>query len=75
MSRSSDLDKRALWREPFQEFTRTGLTVARFCARQRVSVTSFYNWRRRIGGRSSRRRKTRLGRDAFRWCRWALTRQ
>ncbi|MFQ5410704.1 MAG: hypothetical protein ACE5EC_00335 [Phycisphaerae bacterium] len=66
MSRSSDSDKRALWRERFQEFTRSGLTVERFCARQRVSVTSFYNWRRRIGGPSSRRRKTRPGREAFR---------
>jgi hypothetical protein len=34
------------------------LTIARFCARERISVASFYYWRKRLGHRHGRRRMT-----------------
>ncbi len=48
MSRPSDPKKLAVWRERFERLSRSGLTVARFCARERVSVASFYYWRRKL---------------------------
>ena len=61
MARSSDLTKVAAWRGRFQRFARSGLTVARFCARERVSVASFYYWRKKLGpwGRPQRRPQRR----------------
>ena len=62
MSRSSDPKKLAVWRERFERLSRSGLTVARFCARERVSVASFYHWRKKLGRTASRRRsRSRLG--------------
>lgn len=48
MSRSEDVAKRRLWGLRFQRFERSRLTVARFCALERVSVPSFYHWRKRL---------------------------
>lgn len=45
----SDPRKLAVWRERFERFSSSGLTVARFCARERVSVASFYHWRKKLG--------------------------
>ena len=56
MSRPSDPKKLAVWRERFERLSRSGLTVARFCARERVSVASFYHWRRKLGQAALRRR-------------------
>lgn len=58
MSRSSDLQKLAAWRERFQRFSSSGLGVARFCAREGVSVASFYHRRKRLGQRARRQRAT-----------------
>lgn len=66
MARSSDSDKLALWRERFEGYSSSGLTVARFCARERVSVATFYNWRRKLGAASAGRRESPPRRDAFR---------
>ena len=49
MSRPSDPRKPAVWRERFERFSRSGLAVTRFCAREGVSTASFYNWRKRLG--------------------------
>lgn len=49
MFRSSDPKKLAVWRERLERFSMSGLTVARFCARERVSVASFYHWRKKLG--------------------------
>jgi len=49
MARSSDPTKVAAWRGRFQRFARSGLAVARFCAKERVSVASFYYWRKNLG--------------------------
>ena len=48
MSGSSDPKKLAVWRERFERFSSSGLAVARFCARERVSVASFYYWRQKL---------------------------
>lgn len=57
MARSSDPTKVAAWRGRFQRFARSGLAVARFCAKERVSVASFYYWQKKLGpqGRPQRR--------------------
>lgn len=49
MSRSSDSQKLSVWRGRFERFSSSGLTVERFCARERVSVASFYYWRKKLG--------------------------
>ena len=46
MARPSDPKKLAVGRERFERFSSSGLAVARFCARERFSVASFYNWRK-----------------------------
>jgi len=42
MFRSTDTRKLALWRERFERFSRGEWAVGPFCARERVSVASFY---------------------------------
>ena len=49
MSGSTDPGKLALWRERFARFSRGELPVGAFCARERVSVASFYYWREKVG--------------------------
>jgi len=49
MAGSSDPTKVAAWRGRFRRFARSGLAVARFCAKERVSVASFYYWRKKLG--------------------------
>jgi hypothetical protein len=56
MSCPSDPKKLAVWRERFERLPRSGLTVAQFCARERVSVASFYHWRKKLGQAALRRR-------------------
>ena len=41
--------KRREWTERLVRFRACGLTVARFCAQERVSVNTFYYWSRRVG--------------------------
>ena len=64
MSRSSDPKKLAMWERRFQRFSNSGLAVARFCARERVSVASFYHWRKRLGPETPHRRTAVRG-DVF----------
>lgn len=40
--------RRSLWAQRLARFQGTQLTVAEFCRRERVSVPSFYAWRKRI---------------------------
>jgi hypothetical protein len=37
-----------LWRQRLQRLERSGLSVVAFCAKEGVSVPSFYAWRRRL---------------------------
>lgn len=36
------------WRDWFEEFERSGLTVAKFCESIGVCVVTFYRWRRKL---------------------------
>jgi hypothetical protein len=47
MPRRSDPDKARLWQLRLRRFHKAGLSVADFCAREGVSVPSFYCWKRR----------------------------
>ena len=53
MGRVRDPELWAEWRERSQRFARSGLTVAAFCGRERVSTGSFYVWRRKLAAESS----------------------
>lgn len=50
MARSVDVSKRRLWAERLHRFKQGDLTIAAFCAAERVSQPSFYQWRRKLGG-------------------------
>ncbi len=49
MARSTDSKKAALWRTRFQRYPGSGLSVARFCATEGVSESSFYYWQKKLG--------------------------
>lgn len=48
MVRASDVGKRVAWGQRFQRFDQWTGTVAQFCEEERVSVASFYHWRRKL---------------------------
>jgi hypothetical protein len=48
MARSVDVVKLQLWQQRLRRFERGNLTVAAFCQAERVSLPSFYHWRRKI---------------------------
>jgi hypothetical protein len=49
MARSFDRVKFDDWRRRLARFSSSGLTVAEFCRRERVSLASYYYWSRRLG--------------------------
>lgn len=49
MASRQDVEKRRLWAERLQRYRTSGLTVARFCAGERVSVNTFFYWAKRLG--------------------------
>ena len=49
MARELDLGKRREWEERLGSFRASRLTVARFCANERVSANTFYYWSKRLG--------------------------
>jgi hypothetical protein len=59
MSCVSDPGRLVEWRERFRRFSSSGLAVARFCARERVSVAAFYHWRKKLGPEARRPRRCR----------------
>jgi hypothetical protein len=46
--RTPDPKLHALWRERIHRQARSGLTIAQFCSRERLSVSSFSNWKHRL---------------------------
>lgn len=58
MSRPSDPSKVTVWWERFERFSSSGLTVGQFCSRERVSVASFYHWRKKLASKGRRRLAT-----------------
>lgn len=49
MFRAVTSEKEDLWRSRLRRFQSSGLSVTRFCQDERVSVPSFYQWRKRLG--------------------------
>ena len=48
MARTPDPKLQVLWRERIDRQVRSGLTIAQFCTRERLSESSFSNWKRRL---------------------------
>ena len=59
MAQSASSGREAVWRERFVRFQKTGLSVARFCAREQVSVPAFYQWRKKLAVREPSRDESR----------------
>lgn len=54
MSQRLDVQKQRQWEERFGRYRSGGMTVARFCAKERVSPHAFYYWARRVGSQRVR---------------------
>lgn len=50
MARQGDRRRLVEWRQRLRRFVKSGMTVAQFCARERVSVPTFWYWRRKCAG-------------------------
>ena len=48
MPRTPDLKLHALWRERIHRQVNSRLTIAQFCARERLPLASFHAWKRRL---------------------------
>ena len=57
-----DLRREARWRELVGQQSRSGLSVRAFCARERVTESAFYVWRRELRLRDM---EPKTGRPAF----------
>ena len=49
-----DVEKRRAWEMRFERFRTSGLSIGRFCERERVSVHTFYYWAKRVRPNSAR---------------------
>ena len=49
-----DVEKRRAWEVRFERFRVSGVTIARFCEQEHVSVHTFYYWARRVGSNLAR---------------------
>jgi len=49
-----DSRKRQAWEVRFERFRGSGLTIARFCEQEHVSVHTFYYWAKRVDSNSVR---------------------
>lgn len=47
-----DVEKRRAWEVRVERFRASGLTIARFCEQEQVSVHTFYYWANRVGSNS-----------------------
>ena len=59
MTRSLDSVKAATWKQHFDRFQLSGLSVQRFCHLNKLSVHSFQYWAKRLGGVSQRSRSAK----------------
>jgi hypothetical protein len=39
-----------VWRERLERHARSGVSIAEFCRRERISPPGFYQWRKRLAG-------------------------
>ncbi len=61
MAKGLDQEKRQAWVARLERFRASGLTIAKFCEDEKVSVQTYYYWVRRIGRRSRGERPTPCG--------------
>jgi hypothetical protein len=54
MGRKMDQKLRETWRKLLERKQRSGLTVAEFCAREGLSSSAYYAWRRKLHGPQTR---------------------
>ena len=59
VTRSSDPVKAATWKQHFDRFQLSGLSVRRFCNLNKLSVHSFQYWAKRLEATSQRRHSTK----------------
>ncbi len=52
MARTADPSRAAQWWQRLARFESSSLSVARFCQRERISVASFYYWRKKLADQS-----------------------
>ncbi len=65
MARSVDGRKLAEWRARLERFQQAGISVTRFCRGERVSVPSFYQWRKKWADGSARQNGRPRAVEAF----------
>jgi hypothetical protein len=53
MSRGAHVRKRSEWLDRLRRFSRSNLSVTEFCRREKVSVPSYYQWRRKLADATS----------------------
>lgn len=54
MASLGDSEKRQVWTTRFARYQASGLSVARFCEQERVSVNTFYRWAKLVGSNSAK---------------------
>jgi hypothetical protein len=64
MGRGSDRGKRGVWARRLREFERGDESVAEFCGREGVSVSSFYRWQRVLASAALQNESTSRGANA-----------
>jgi hypothetical protein len=64
MPRTSSAAKVQEWAERLERFQSSGLTAAKFCQAENVSLPSFYQWKRKLAARANPQEPTR-GSSAF----------
>ena len=67
MGRATSAALAATWRARLSQWRRSGLSVAEFCRRERISEPSFFGWRKRLtGARTSSGRGSQQSKPADR---------
>jgi hypothetical protein len=61
MKRKQDAEKARHWQNMIREAARSGLSVREFCRRQRLTVSQFYWWQRRLKLQHTVARRRRRG--------------
>jgi hypothetical protein len=54
MASSCSVEKRQAWEARFRRYCSSGLSVAKFCEQERVSVNTFYYWASRLKSPTTR---------------------
>ena len=66
MVSQQDVEKRRAWEVRFERFRASGVTIARFCEQEHVSMHTFYYWARRVGSNSVRPSSSGTGKASWR---------